>query len=143
MAEKLQYIEELFEKTLKELSKRENWFKYPKTAANHYKCSFRNSYLIHAQKLDATAVAGYELWNNVMYRYVNKGSKAIALIDRKQGKPRLHYVFDISDTNGDRMSNIRELRDEYHDRVNQEIADSLIGSSAKNQGTCINKKNMV
>jgi hypothetical protein len=83
MAEKQQYIEELSEKTLKELSKRENWFSYLKTAANHYKYSFMDSYLIHAQRPEATAVAGYELWNNVMHRYVNKGSKGIALIDRK------------------------------------------------------------
>lgn len=125
MPEKLQYIEELSEKTLKNLSKRENWFSYLKTASNHYKYSFRDSYLIHAQNPDATAVAGFKLWNNVMHRYVNKGSKGIALIDRKQGKPRLHYVFDILDTNGDRMPNIWQLRDEYHDRINQEIADSF------------------
>ena len=102
MAEKVQYIEELSEKTLKDLSKRDNWIAYLQSAANLYKYNFRDSYLIYAQKPDATAVASFDLWNNVMHRYVNKGSKGIALIDRKSSKPRLHYVFDISDTHGNK-----------------------------------------
>ena len=33
-----------------------------------------------------------------MNRYVRRGSKGIALLDESGGYPRLHYVFDVSDT---------------------------------------------
>ena len=125
MAEKLQYIEELTLKTLKGMNKRENWIGYLKTASNHYKYSFRDSFLIYAQRPDATAVASYDLWNNVMHRYINRGSTGIALVDKREGKPKLHYVFDISDTNGDRTPYIWKLKDDYFHQVNQEIADSF------------------
>lgn len=125
MAEKFQYIEEISEVTLKALSKRNKWIDYLKTAANHYKYSFRDSLLIYAQRPDATAVASFDLWNNAMHRYINRGSKGIALIDRKSSTPRLHYVFDISDTHGDRMPYIWQFKDDHQDRINQEIADSF------------------
>ena len=125
MAEKLQYIEELSLQTLKGLNKRENWINYLRTASNHYKYSFRDSFLIYAQRPDAIAVASYDLWNNVMHRYINRGSNGIALIDRRQGQPKLHYVFDISDTNGDRTPFIWKLKDDYFYRVNEDIADSF------------------
>ena len=125
MAEKLTFIEELTSKTLKGLNKRENWIGYLKTASNHYKYSFRDSFLIYAQRPDATAVASYDLWNNVMHRYINRGSSGIALIDKSEGKPKLHYVFDISDTNGDSTPYIWKLKDDYFYQVNQDIADSF------------------
>ena len=57
--------------------------------------------MIYAQRPDATACAEYDLWNDKMGRYVRRGSKGIALVDDSGDKPRLRYVFDISD-NGTR-----------------------------------------
>ena len=54
--------------------------------------------MIFAQRPDATACAEYDLWNDTMRRYVRRGSKGIALVDNSREKPRLRYVFDISDT---------------------------------------------
>ena len=54
--------------------------------------------MIYAQRPDATACAEYDVWNNKMNRYVRRGSKCIALLDESGGYPRLHYVFDVSDT---------------------------------------------
>ena len=54
--------------------------------------------MIYAQRPDATACAEYDLWNEKMGRYVRRGSKGIALVDDSGDKPRLRYVFDISDT---------------------------------------------
>ena len=125
MAEKYQYIEELAGKALKDLTKRDNWINYLKTASNHYKYSFRDSLLIYAQKPEAAAVASFDLWNNVMHRYINKGAKGIALIDRKSNKPELHYVFDISDTHGEQIPYIWRIKEEYIDRINQELKDSF------------------
>ena len=44
------------------------------------------------------ACAEYDLWNDKMGRYVRRGSKGIALVDDTGDRPRLRYVFDISDT---------------------------------------------
>ena len=55
-------------------------------------------YLALAQRTDATACADYDVWNNRMNRYVHRGAKGIALLDESSGFPRLHYVFDVSDT---------------------------------------------
>ena len=125
MAEKLRYIEELLSKTLKELSGRDRWIEYLKSAAHLYKYSFRDSILVFAQRPDATAVASFDLWNNKMHRYINRGSKGIALIDRKSSSPQLHYVFDISDTNGAKMPHIWAYNDAYQDRISRELADSF------------------
>lgn len=125
MSEKLQYIEEIASTTLKHLCREDSWISYLKTASNHYKYSFRDSCLIYAQRPDATAVASYELWNNVMHRYVNRGAKGIALIDINNNKSRLHYVFDVSDTNGQRMPYIWRFKDEFIERVTSDIADSF------------------
>lgn len=125
MAEKYRYIEELSGKTFKALSNRDSWIQYLRTAAQLYKYSFRDSCLIFAQRSDATAVASFDLWNYKMHRYVNRGAKGIALIDRKNSSPRLHYVFDISDTNGSRMPYIWQFKEAYQDRINQALADSF------------------
>ncbi len=125
MAEKLQYIEELAEKTLKNLSKKDNWIKYLKTTSNHYKYSFRDSCLIYAQRPDSKAVASYDLWNNKMRRYVNQGAKGIALIEVELDHSRLHYVFDITDTNGQRLPYIWQYNDEFSERIIGEVTDSF------------------
>ena len=125
MAEKYQYVEELASISLKHLCQKTNWINYLWTASNHYKYSFRDSLLIYAQRPDATAVASFDLWNNVMHRYINKGSKGVALINRNGGKPSLHYVFDISDTHGDRTPYVWQFKYEYIDRINQELKESF------------------
>ena len=76
----------------------ENWRRFLYTAAHNYHTTYLNQLLIHAQRPDATACADYDVWNNRMNRYVRRGSKGIALLDESSGFPRLHYVFDVSDT---------------------------------------------
>jgi hypothetical protein len=77
-----------------------SWTDFLKTAARLYKYPYHEQLMIYAQRPDATACADYEVWNEKMRRYVRRGSKGIALIDASGDKPRLHYVFDISDTGG-------------------------------------------
>ena len=76
----------------------ESWTDYLTTASRLYKYSFADQLMIYAQRPDATACAEYDVWNNKMNRYVRRGSKGIALLDESGGYPRLHYVFDVSDT---------------------------------------------
>ena len=76
----------------------EHWAEFLITAARLYKYSYPDQLMIYAQRPDATACAEYDVWNNKMNRYVRRGSKGIALLDESGGYPRLHYVFDVSDT---------------------------------------------
>ena len=76
----------------------ESWTDYLTTASRLYKYSFGDQLMIYAQRPDATACADFDIWNNRMNRYVRRGAKGIALLDESSGFPRLHYVFDVSDT---------------------------------------------
>ena len=76
----------------------QEWAGFLTIAARLYKYPFHEQLMIYAQRPDATACAEYDLWNNRMGRYVRCGSKGIALVDDSGDRPRLRYVFDISDT---------------------------------------------
>ena len=76
----------------------QEWAGFLTTAARLYKYPFHEQLMIYAQRPDATACAEYDLWNDRMDRYVRRGSKGIALVDDSGDRPRLRYVFDISDT---------------------------------------------
>ena len=87
----------------------ESWTDYLTTASRLYKYPFADQLMIYAQRPDATACAEYDIWRNRMNRYVRRGSKGIALLDESSGFPRLHYVFDVSDTGVRRNSRDPEV----------------------------------
>ena len=87
----------------------ESWTDYLTTASRLYKYPFSDQLMIFAQRPDATACADYDVWNNRMNRYVRRGAKGIALLDESSGFPRLHYVFDVSDTGVRRNSRDPEV----------------------------------
>ena len=119
----------------------ESWTDYLTTASRLYKYSFADQLMIYAQRPDATACASFDIWNNRMGRYVRRGSKGIALLDQSGSVPRLHYVFDVSDTGVRHNSRDPEmwqlgpdlihpvsemLAREYgvqHERLSQQISD--------------------
>ena len=72
--------------------------------SRNYKYDFTDQVLIHAQRPDASACAGYDVWTGRMGRYVRRGAKGIALVDYGGDAPRLRYVFDVSDTGARRSS---------------------------------------
>ena len=87
----------------------ESWTDYLTTASRLYKYPFADQLMIYAQRPDATACADFDIWNNRMNRYVRRGAKGIALLDESSGYPRLHYVFDVSDTGVRRNSRDPEV----------------------------------
>ena len=119
----------------------EHWTDYLTTASRLYKYSFADQLMIYAQRPDATACASFDIWNNRMNRYVRRGSKGIALLEQSSSVPRLHYVFDVSDTGVRRNSRdpeVWQLNDDlfqpvsemlareygiHHERLSQQIAD--------------------
>ena len=102
----------------------ESWTDYLTTASRLYKYSFPDQLMIYAQRPDATACADYDIWNNRMNRYVRRGSKGIALLDESSGYPRLHYVFDVSDTGVRRNSRDPE-RWELNDDLFKPVSEML------------------
>ena len=102
----------------------ESWTDYLTTASRLYKYPFADQLMIYAQRPDATACADYDIWNNRMNRYVRRGSKGIALLDESSGYPRLHYVFDVSDTGVRRNSRDPDLW-QYNDDLKQPVSDAL------------------
>ena len=142
MQNKTQKYLNLAQQTAKELTRYwENWTDYLTTASRLYKYSFADQLMIYAQRPDATACASFDIWNNRMNRYVRRGSKGIALLDQSSSVPRLHYVFDVSDTGVRRNSRDPEvwqlgpdlvqpvsemIAREYgvcHERLSQQISD--------------------
>ena len=87
----------------------ESWTDYLTSASRLYKYPFADQLMIYAQRPDATACADYDVWNSRMNRYVRRGAKGIALLDESSGFPRLHYVFDVSDTGVRRNSRDPEV----------------------------------
>ena len=110
MPNKTQEYLNLAQQTAKELTRYwENWSDYLTTASRLYKYPFADQLMIYAQRPDATACADFDIWNNRMNRYVRRGAKGIALLDESSGFPRLHYVFDVSDTGVRRNSRDPEV----------------------------------
>ena len=102
----------------------ESWTDYLTTASRLYKYPFADQLMIYAQRPDATACADYDVWNSRMNRYVRRGAKGIALLDESSGFPRLHYVFDVSDTGVRRNSRDPEMW-QYNDDLKQPVSEML------------------
>ena len=125
MPNKTQEYLNLAQQTAKELTRYwENWSDYLTTASRLYKYSFADQLMIYAQRPDATACADFDIWNNRMNRYVRRGAKGIALLDESSGFPRLHYVFDVSDTGVRRNSHDPEMW-QYNDDLKQPVSEML------------------
>ena len=121
MPSKLQFYAQMADHTAEQItSSYQKWTAFLTTAARLYKYPYHEQLMIFAQRPEATACADYELWNNQMRRYVRQGSKGIALIDTIGDRPRLKYVFDVSDTGGGENSRrpfLWEYRPEHRDAV--------------------------
>ena len=128
---------ELSEQTARELSSSPGkYMSFLKTAANNYKYSFADQVLIFAQKPDATACAEIETWNR-LGRWVNKGTKGIALLIDRDVPYKLRYVFDIADTNSRYGHDVKlwAMKDDYAEQVTDDLENSF--------GEIVDKSNFI
>ena len=135
MATKLQMMSELAAQTTERLTQSiDNWTSFLDSAAWLYKYPFHEQVLIHAQRPDATACAPIELWNGTFRRWVNKGSKGIAIIDDSGQKPTLRYVFDVSDTNTryNVPFSLWQTRPEYEAQIVEELQNHFGDTGVEN-----------
>ena len=135
MPNKLQAYAEQAERTARQITGSHlAWTAFLTTAARLYKYPYNEQLMIYMQRPEATACAEYDFWNEKMGRYVRRGSTGIALIDASGYKPRLKYVFDVSDTGGmenARRVNLWELKDAHTDSVSA-MLERNYGVSGKN-----------
>ena len=135
MPNKLQAYAEQAERTARQITGSHlAWTAFLTTAARLYKYPYSEQLMIYMQRPEATACAEYDFWNEKMGRYVRRGSTGIALIDATGYKPRLKYVFDVSDTGGKenaRRVNLWELKDAHTDSVSA-MLERNYGVSGKN-----------
>ena len=135
MPNKLQAYAEQAERTARQITGSHlAWTAFLTTAARLYKYPYNEQLMIYMQRPEATACAEYDFWNEKMGRYVRRGSTGIALIDATGYKPRLKYVFDVSDTGGKenaRRVNLWELKDSHTDSVSA-MLERNYGVSGKN-----------
>ena len=135
MTNKLQAYAEQAERTARQITGSHlAWTAFLTTAARLYKYPYNEQLMIYMQRPEATACAEYDFWNEKMGRYVRRGSTGIALIDASGYKPRLKYVFDVSDTGGKenaRRVNLWELKDAHTDSVSA-MLERNYGVSGKN-----------
>lgn len=127
MNPKFERIKQLADDAAKQVSSNKNeWTRYLKTAARLYKYPFSEQLLIYAQRPDATACASIEVWNTRMRCWVNRGAKGIALIDTNSSRPKLKYVYDVSDVRKLKEGSypyLWKLREEHKDSVIQQLAE--------------------
>lgn len=127
MPSKFQTTVAMAEYTAKDISSRPEVFaEFLTTAAHNYKYGFRDQMLIFAQKPNATACAEIEVWNK-LGRYVNRGTKGIALLVDRNVPYRLRHVFDIADTNSFHGNEVKlwQMKPEYEEAVTEALENSF------------------
>ena len=127
LTRKEKQITQLYIETLEEVSRNaDNWISFLKRASYNYKYKFDEQILIYAQRPDAVACAETTIWNKKLKRWVNKGSKGIALITEKDGELGLRFVFDVSDTNSNvygRKLKLWQAEEKYTDDIIEALED--------------------
>ena len=125
---KINDIRFLARETAKEVSgSPQDWMGYLDTASRLYRYPFSDTFLIHAQRPDATACAELEVWNEKMRRWVKRGAKGIALIDDTGPRRALRYVFDVSDTHpvrGGKTPYLWRMKEEQQEMILNHLADT-------------------
>ena len=123
-----QITELYFETTLNVGKNADNWISFLKRASFNYKYRFDEQILIYAQRPDAVACAETTIWNKKLKRWINKGSKGIALITEKEGELGLRFVFDVSDTNSDvygRKFKLWQAEEKYANDIIEALEDKF------------------
>lgn len=104
------------------------WEGFLTSACRNYKCRFDEQLLIHIQRPDATAVATLETWNRQFRRWVNAGSKGIAVFANDGQRNYLKYYFDVSDTHEGRNArpvSIWQMDESHQAAVTQQLVENF------------------
>ena len=122
-------LTELYRETQRKVTAPSEWQAFLASACRNYRLTFDEQLLVYAQRPDATAVLEIERWNRQFGRWVNRGANGIAVFDGEHnGKPRLKYYFDISDTHEARFPRpvpLWTVREEYAPDIIETLENSF------------------
>ena len=114
--ERIKEITAGIEKGIQELFESDRYRNYLTTMSRFHRYSLNNVMLIHAQKPDATLVAGFNKWKNSFGRHVKKGEKGIQILAPtpykiKQEKQKLDpdTKLPLLDENGEPVTEEKEV----------------------------------
>lgn len=143
--DKTLYLSQLYINSCKEITgSKENYLKLLDCVSRFYKYSFDNNVLIYLQRPNAVMLAEHNIWFNKLKRYINKGTKGLAVLDMSNPKATLKFLFEISDTNGSAESynqainSVWQLEEQYYKRLN-EILSEKFSIKSKSIDDCIIK----
>ena len=129
MAIRYKALTELYQETQRSVTAPDQWRAFLASACRNYRLPFDEQLLVYAQRPDATAVLEIERWNRQFGRWVNRGANGIAVFDGEHnGKPRLKYYFDISDTHEARFPRpvpLWTVREEYAPDIIETLENSF------------------
>lgn len=129
MAIRYKALTELYRETQRSVTAPDQWQAFLASACRNYRLSFHEQLLVYAQRPDATAVLEIERWNRQFGRWVNRGANGIAVFDGEHnGKSRLKYYFDISDTHEGRFPRpvpLWTVREEYAPDIIETLENSF------------------
>lgn len=129
MAIRYKALTELYQETQRSVTAPDQWRAFLASACRNYRLSFDEQLLVYAQRPDATAVLEIERWNRQFGRWINRGANGIAVFDGEHnGRPRLKYYFDISDTHEARFPRpvpLWTVREEYAPDIIETLENSF------------------
>ena len=114
--ERIKEITAGIEKGIQELFESDRYRNYLTTMSRFHRYSLNNVMLIHAQKPDATLVAGFNKWKNSFGRHVKKGEKGIQIlaptpykIKQEEQKLDPDTKLPLLDENGEPVTEEKEI----------------------------------
>ena len=114
--ERIKEITAGIEKGIQELFESDRYRNYLTTMSRFHRYSLNNVMLIHAQKPDATLVAGFNKWKNSFGRHVRKGEKGIQIlaptpykIKQEEQKLDPDTKLPLLDENGEPVTEEKEI----------------------------------
>lgn len=130
--DKAVYLSQLYINSCKEITgSKENYLKLLDCVSRFYKYSFDNNVFIYLQRPNAVMLAEHNIWFNKLKKYINKGTKGLAVLDMSNPKATLKFLFEISDTNGSAKSyyqainSVWQLEEEYYKRLNEIFSEKF------------------
>ena len=129
-------VQAIYDDQIQDITKsQEKWREVLRLTGNLYRYEFDNIIMIYAQRPHSTQIADYDTWKKVG-RYVNRGSKGVAIFPSRALKPYMRYVFDISDTGGKNVKLTWDLEE-------NNLKDYLVSEGQLEQYTGTERKDLL
>ncbi|WP_317368879.1 hypothetical protein, partial [uncultured Tyzzerella sp.] len=101
---KIQELKLKYQQTVDNIKTNDDLKSLLDTIVKFNKYPFDNIVLIHNQNPNAEFLATMNVWNNNVGRFINRGTKGIAVLELDNPRPTYRYLFELKNTNGNYSS---------------------------------------